>query len=195
MSETSKSEASVLPQGPGRTENGRLRATKLLGHGDRGRLVHRRHGIPQCTDHAAGHDSPARRIVAHGCPHAFADVIGFWIAPVLTAHWVDEMHRYMPFVIITGVFPASPLPVRSRSTLLRRPQRFALVALVAVVAAPGDLRTCRRSQRHRLATTRVAVRARDAAEPRYSPPDISSPACWACWRASSRITSSASSRS
>ncbi len=63
-------------------------------------------------------------------------LIGFWVAPVLTAHWVDGMRRYMPFVSITGVLQRIPYLFAALALYYAAGDGSLGLVLAAVVAAP-----------------------------------------------------------
>ncbi len=63
-------------------------------------------------------------------------MIGFWTAPILTAHWVDGMHRYMPFVSFTGILQRIPYLLAAIALFVAANGIGVTFALITVASAP-----------------------------------------------------------
>ena len=62
--------------------------------------------------------------------------LGYWVCPILSAHWVDRMHRYKPFIILCGVFHRIPYLLATIALYLAASGTFVGGALAAVVLTP-----------------------------------------------------------
>lgn len=62
--------------------------------------------------------------------------LGYWICPILSAHWVDRMHRYKPFIILCGSFQRIPYLLATITLYLAASGIFVGGALAAVVLTP-----------------------------------------------------------
>ncbi len=62
--------------------------------------------------------------------------LGYWICPILTAHWVDRMHRYKPCVTVVGTFQRLLYLLATVALYLAASGIFVGGALYAVVLTP-----------------------------------------------------------
>ena len=73
--------------------------------------------------------------------------IGFLTPPIFTAHWISRLNRYMPMLVITGVFQRLPYLLAAMA-LFFAADSIPMLALAAVVLAPfgsglmGGVSTC-----------------------------------------------------
>ena len=63
-------------------------------------------------------------------------MLGFWLAPVLTAHWIDGMPRFKPVVSVFGVLQRIPYLFAGLALLMALSDGSQKLALIAVVSAP-----------------------------------------------------------
>ncbi len=62
--------------------------------------------------------------------------LGYWVCPILSAHWVDRMHRYKPFIVLVGATQRIPYLLATIILYLAASGTFVGAALTAVVLTP-----------------------------------------------------------